>query len=175
MADNKSIEGPTGMCSINRVAKLPVVESTWNAASGMYSKVKESNSFFNNVLSTAESTMQSAVQATQPITQSITDKLEKPIKSVDSVLCSGLDYVEDKIPGIKSPPSEMYENTKNLVYRTVQPAVKCVCDNVQLVSTALSHPCQAGEQCIRFIKNGGNRAVQDQDEQKQVETATKKD
>ncbi|XP_014253876.1 lipid storage droplets surface-binding protein 1-like [Cimex lectularius] len=114
-----SNENKAKMESFERISKLPVVESTVNAAQSMYDKIKESHSIVNSVLSTAESTIKQATEAAQPLT----NKLETPIKKVDTILCSSLDYVEDKIPSIKLPPGEMYQNTKTAINNTVVPAV----------------------------------------------------
>lgn len=57
----------------------------------------------NTVLTKAESTVKQAVDMSKPVT----DKLETPLKKVDSILCSGLDYVESTVPAIKLPPQEV--------------------------------------------------------------------
>lgn len=44
-----------------------------------------------------------AVDKTLPVTA----RLEGPIKKVDSLLCSSLDFVENKIPAVKLPPDEV--------------------------------------------------------------------
>lgn len=56
-----------------------------------------------SVFNKAEGVVNTAKEAVQPITA----QFEGPIKKVDSVVCSGLDYVEDKIPQIKLPPQEV--------------------------------------------------------------------
>ncbi|XP_071455639.1 lipid storage droplets surface-binding protein 2-like isoform X2 [Hetaerina americana] len=99
------------MESMTRLVKIPVVEKTLTAASDVYEKVKESSSALNWTLSTAESTVNKAVETAMPLTA----RLEKPLKTVDSLLCSSLDYVESKVPAVKLPPQEILDTTKTLV------------------------------------------------------------
>lgn len=110
--------------SVNRVAKLPVVEAAIHKATGLYEMAKDSNSVVNYALTTCESTVKTGMEKISPLTTPVVASLEGPIKKVDGILCSGLDYVEDKVPCVKLPPNEMYENTKNYINETVQPAVQ---------------------------------------------------
>ncbi|CAH1955212.1 unnamed protein product [Acanthoscelides obtectus] len=114
---------PTCMESVNRISKLPVVESTIQTATSLYEKVKDYNTVTHWTLSTAESTVQKAVEVGKPIATPVIKNLEGPIKKVDGVFCTGLDYVENKLPVVKMPPNEILESTKEYVHNTVQPAV----------------------------------------------------
>ncbi|XP_075214367.1 lipid storage droplets surface-binding protein 1-like [Lycorma delicatula] len=143
--------------AVSRVSKLPVVENTINAATNVYSMVKDYNPMVTTVFNKAENVVNTAKEVVQPITA----QFEGPIKKVDSVMCSGLDYVEEKIPQIKLQPHEMYESAKNTiistkdsVLSTVEPAVKCICQCAQRVAdmTGLNKVCAAGDDCIFSIK-----------------------
>jgi perilipin-2 len=57
----------------------------------------------NWTLSTAESTVSRAVEHAIPVAE----KLEKPLKRMDTLLCSSLDYVEAKVPAVKLPTHEV--------------------------------------------------------------------
>lgn len=115
---------PTCMESVNRFSKLPVVDSTIKTATSIYEKVKDYNSITQWTLSTAENTMNMAVEVGRPIATPVIRNLEGPIKKVDSVLCSGLDYVENKVPAVKLPAGEIYNSTYGYVSSTVSPAVQ---------------------------------------------------
>ncbi|KAJ3658781.1 hypothetical protein Zmor_010502 [Zophobas morio] len=125
MADTQvtSPMNPTCMESVNRIVKLPVVESSINAATTVYEKVKEYNSVTQWTCNTAESVVNKAVEVGKPIATPIVQGLEGPIKKVDGVFCTGLDYVENKVPAVKLPPGEMYTTTKDYVNNTVTPAI----------------------------------------------------
>ncbi|KAJ8929507.1 hypothetical protein NQ314_017800 [Rhamnusium bicolor] len=126
-----TVAHPTCMESVNRISKLPVVESTIQTATTIYEKVKDYNSVTNWTLSTAENTVNKAVEVGKPIATPVIRNLEGPIKKVDDVLCSGLDYVESKIPAVKLPPGEIYISTKEYVNNTVAPAVQSACAYVE--------------------------------------------
>ncbi|KAJ8938637.1 hypothetical protein NQ318_015936 [Aromia moschata] len=119
---------PTCMESVNRITKLPVVESTINTATNLYEKVKDYNSVTHWTLQTAENTVNKAAELGKPIATPVIRNLERPIKKVDDVLCSGLDYVERKVPAVKLPPTELiqqiYNSTKDFVNTKVTPAVE---------------------------------------------------
>ncbi|XP_050315157.1 lipid storage droplets surface-binding protein 1-like isoform X1 [Anthonomus grandis grandis] len=138
-ATSVAVAPATCMESVNRVAKLPVVESTLQTAHNLYEKVKEYNNVTHWTLQTAEDTAFKAVDIAKPYATPVIKNLEGPIKKVDGVLCSGLDYVESKVPAVKLPPKEIllqiYENTKEYVTPAmetaksyVEPAVKTAKD-----------------------------------------------
>ncbi|KAF4533174.1 hypothetical protein B566_EDAN001716 [Ephemera danica] len=108
------------MESVQRLAKLPVVESSLNIATDVYSRVKEANSVLNWTLSTAESTVSRAVEHALPVAE----RLEKPLKRMDTLLCSSLDYVEAKVPAVKLPTQELLETTSSYVEAKLQPALE---------------------------------------------------
>jgi len=47
------------------------------------------------------------VDIAKPYAAPVIKNFEGPIKKVDDVLCSGLDYVESKVPSVKLPPKEV--------------------------------------------------------------------
>ncbi|XP_014280524.1 lipid storage droplets surface-binding protein 2 [Halyomorpha halys] len=118
---NEQTNGAPGLGSLSKVAQIPIVECTLNKASEMYSKLKGASETVNSVLTSAENTVKNAAQSAQPVTS----KLEGPIQKVDSMLCSGIDFVEEKIPAIKLPPAELAQKTKEaLNTNVVEPAMK---------------------------------------------------
>ncbi|XP_045479103.1 lipid storage droplets surface-binding protein 1-like isoform X3 [Harmonia axyridis] len=140
MAENtqKTIEmAPTCMTSVNRVVKLPVVETTLQTASNVYEKVKDFNGYAKWGFETVENTLYSVVEAGKPYAIDAAVKLDGPIKKVDGVLCSGLDFVEAKVPAVKLPPceiiSQLYNSTKGYVSDTVTPRVDAAYKTVHAV------------------------------------------
>ncbi|CAG9827945.1 unnamed protein product [Diabrotica balteata] len=106
---------PTCLESVNRFSKLPVVDSTIKTATSLYEKVKDLNGLTHWTFSTAETTLCKAVDLGMPIATPVIKNFEGPIKKVDNVLCSGLDYVEEKIPAVKLPTNEV-----SVLYITVK-------------------------------------------------------
>ncbi|KAG8232700.1 hypothetical protein J437_LFUL014718 [Ladona fulva] len=112
----------TQLQSLQRFSKIPVVELMWNHTTGMYEKVKGSNSVVNWTLSSAEATVQKAMQHAAPVAK----RFEQPIQKVDETLCKGLNTLEEKVPIVKEKPEQVYEAAKTYVNATMQPAMEKV-------------------------------------------------
>ncbi|XP_018562337.1 lipid storage droplets surface-binding protein 1 isoform X1 [Anoplophora glabripennis] len=97
--------------SVNRITNLPIVESGWNYAGNIYSKIKGSNSLFYWTLDQAESSFQVAVEVATPAIV----LFKGPISSIDKLVCKSLDIVEHNVPSINLPPEMIYWNTKKYV------------------------------------------------------------
>jgi len=123
MADQQILH----LVSVDRIVRLPIVETSWNIATDIYTKIKKSNSLVSWGLNTAESTVQAAFETTLPAVI----VLEKPIAIVDSLLCRSLDIVEERIPVVTLPPALIYENTKEYVSNIIMLPVLRRADNVK--------------------------------------------
>uniref|UniRef100_V5G204 Lipid storage droplets surface-binding protein 1 n=1 Tax=Anoplophora glabripennis TaxID=217634 RepID=V5G204_ANOGL len=97
--------------SVNRITNLPIVESGWNYAGNIYSKIKGSNSLFYWTLDQAETSFQVAVEVATPAIV----LFKGPISSIDKLVCKSLDIVEHNVPSINLPPEMIYWNTKKYV------------------------------------------------------------
>lgn len=114
---------------MDRLWRLPMVESAWNTSAGMYGYVKNYHPVSNWTLSTAEGAVQMAVHTIAPVAK----KFESPIHAVDEKLCKGLDILEKKVPLVKESPQQVgekikeFQNTaKGYVNATLQPALQTV-------------------------------------------------
>lgn len=129
--------------SVNRISKLPMVESTLQTSKHIYDKVKDFNNLTNWTMSTAENTVHKAMEVGKPYATPVLQSLDGPIKKVDGIICSGLDYVEAKVPAVKLPPGELYTSTKD--YIANNPTVVTACSVVKpAVDTAKSYVATAG-------------------------------
>ncbi|GLH13400.1 Lipid storage droplets surface-binding protein 1 [Gryllus bimaculatus] len=107
--------------SVARISQIPVVETGWQYASGIYNKIKGSNSLVAWSLGTAESTVQAAVEKTIPIV----NVFEKPLSLVDTIVCKSLDLVEERVPVVTLPPELILVSGKEYVSNSiVQPVLK---------------------------------------------------
>jgi len=95
--------GDVHVHSIHRMVDIPVVKSALGYASGFYSRVKGYNPTLESGLSRAEQTVLLVADSAKPVIQ----KLEKPINYADSLVCQGLDKLEEKVPSIKKSPDEL--------------------------------------------------------------------
>lgn len=77
--------------------------------------LQDSNYLVSAALDRAESTAQVAVHKAVEVGRPVAARLQGPIQRVDSALCTGIDYVESKVPAVKLPPKEMYERVVGAV------------------------------------------------------------
>lgn len=114
--------------AMNRISKLPIVESTIETATNVYTKVKDYNTVTNWTLSTTENAVHKAVEIGKPYVAPVVSHLKEPIQKADGLLCTGLDYIEEKLPAVKLPPGEMflqmYNGAKDYVTNTVGTGVE---------------------------------------------------
>jgi len=89
--------------SVHRVFELPVVMSAWQLALQRYEKLKNYSPLVESGLSRAEQTAKYVAETSKPIIH----KLERPITFADSLLCQGLDKIEELVPAIKKSPDEI--------------------------------------------------------------------
>ncbi|XP_039278301.1 lipid storage droplets surface-binding protein 1 isoform X2 [Nilaparvata lugens] len=116
--------------SVNRLSKIPVVETGYNYATAIYDRLKRSNSLVSWGLTSAEAGVLLALEITLPAVS----LLESPIHTVDDLLCRSLDIVEERVPAIHYPPQVIYTRTKDYVSATVvQPVLKRA-DSVKQIS-----------------------------------------
>ena len=127
-----------GLESVNKISQLPVVESTLGLASDLYKKVKDSNSMVSAALDRAESTTQSVVTRAVDMGRPVAARLQGPIQRVDSALCTGIDYVESKVPAVKLPPKEMYERVVGVVCSVCGYGMSKVSEMGQLIGKTAS-------------------------------------
>ncbi|RZF35042.1 hypothetical protein LSTR_LSTR009634 [Laodelphax striatellus] len=116
--------------SVDRLSKIPVVETGYNYATAIYDRLKRSNSLVSWGLTSAEAGVLLALEITLPAVS----LLESPIHTVDDLLCRSLDIVEERVPAIHYPPKVIYTRTKDYVSATVvQPVLKRA-DSVKQIS-----------------------------------------
>lgn len=90
------------------------------------------NTVTNWTLSTAENTAHKAVEIAKPYATPIITQLKEPIQKVDGLLCTGLDYVEEKVPAVKLPPGEvsiilmLVSNINSRIFMYIYIYINCV-------------------------------------------------
>ncbi|CAG9862716.1 unnamed protein product [Phyllotreta striolata] len=124
--------------SVARITNLPIVESGWNYAEGVYKKIKNSNVLVHWTLESAESSAHSVIQAASPALL----MLKGPITSIDQIVCRSLDIVEQTVPSIQLPPEMIYWNTRQYVTevgtKIAQPVLKRADSVKQIGNTVLA-------------------------------------
>jgi len=93
---------------ITRVAQLPLVHSAWGIATDGYSRIKSYNNLVKATLNKAERSILYVAESAKPVIQ----KLDKPLTFADSIACTGLDKLQQKVPAINKSPEELRGETK---------------------------------------------------------------
>uniref|UniRef100_A0A224XNT9 Putative lipid storage droplet-1 n=1 Tax=Panstrongylus lignarius TaxID=156445 RepID=A0A224XNT9_9HEMI len=109
------------MESLNRISKIPVVETGVQYAKIVYGKIKNSNALVQWSLGTVEGSIQRVIDTSLIAVPLI----EMPLTIVDTIVCKSLDSIELRIPAINYPPVVLLNKTKDLVTeKIVQPVIK---------------------------------------------------
>lgn len=107
--------------SIQRISKIPVLETSFNLATGIYGKLKHSNRLMQWGFGTVEDVTSYAIDTSL----SALPMLELPLTVMDNIVCKGLDTVQQRVPAINYPPEKILTTTKSYVAENiVQPVLK---------------------------------------------------
>lgn len=112
MDTNKNADG---IVCTHRLLSLPIFVTMRSAFYNAYSIVKDSHESVASILGSAEDGMRASLDFASPVTNRIADTLEMPLKYIDNAVCVGLDFVEEKMPSVKLPPDEIYENMRDSI------------------------------------------------------------
>ncbi|XP_011647850.1 uncharacterized protein LOC105433997 [Pogonomyrmex barbatus] len=104
-----------GMECTRRLLGLPLFATVTSAFCGAYTAVRGSHESVATILGYVENGMHTSLDFASPVTDKVAGILETPLKAVDSAMCASLDFVEEKIPSVKLPPGQIYENMKDSV------------------------------------------------------------
>lgn len=117
---SKKVELPH-LTSVERIFKIPLVDSGYHIVTIIYGKVKYTNGLVTWGFNTAENTLYTAIDLTKPTVA----LFEQPILIVDSILCKSLDVVEQKVPLVHYSPEVIYHLTRDYASKNVfQPMIK---------------------------------------------------
>uniref|UniRef100_A0A8D9A2S3 Lipid storage droplets surface-binding protein 1 n=2 Tax=Cacopsylla melanoneura TaxID=428564 RepID=A0A8D9A2S3_9HEMI len=117
---NKKVELPH-LTSVDRIFKIPLVDSGYHIVTILYGKVKYTNGLITWGFTTAEKSLFTALDLTKPTVA----MFEQPIMIVDSLLCKSLDSLEQRVPVINYSPEVLYHLTRDYASRNVlQPMMK---------------------------------------------------
>ncbi|KAM5182898.1 perilipin-2 [Callospermophilus lateralis] len=151
---------------VTRVANLPLVSSTYDLVSSAYVSTKDQYPYLKSVCEMAEKgvkTMTSvAVTSTLPIIQ----KLEPQIAVANTYACKGLDKIEEKLPILNQPTSQVVASAKgavtgarDAVTTTVTGAKDSVASTITGVMDKTKGAVTGGVEKTKSVVNGGINTV----------------
>jgi len=103
------------MVCMRRLFDLPVLVSVSSAFRNGYSVVRDSHESVASIFSHVEDGMRTGLSLLSPVNDKVAGALKEPLKTVDNVVCVGLDFVEEKMPSVKLPPGQIYTNVKDSI------------------------------------------------------------
>jgi len=142
---------------MDRIFEIPLISTTYDKATNLYSKTKDSNAFVESTLNFVENFTKTALETAQPIHQA----LEAPLVYANKMACQQLTKLEEKYPNVKLTPEEIvalsknyYEKSslKNNVDKTVAVkdyALEKVKDGRQTVSTLVDNSLTFSESLVK--------------------------
>uniref|UniRef100_I3MAW3 Perilipin n=1 Tax=Ictidomys tridecemlineatus TaxID=43179 RepID=I3MAW3_ICTTR len=151
---------------VTRVANLPLVSSTYDLVSSAYVSTKDQYPYLKSVCEMAEKgvkTMTSvAVTSALPIIQ----KLEPQIAVANTYACKGLDRIEEKLPILNQPTSQVVASAKgavagarDAVTTTVTGAKDSVASTITGVMDKTKGAVTGGVEKTKSVVNGGINTV----------------
>lgn len=100
---------------VTRVANLPLVSSTYDLVSSAYVSTKDQHPYLRSVCEMAEKGVKTVTSVAVTSALPIIQKLEPQIAVANSYACKGLDKIEERLPILNQPTTEIVANAKGAV------------------------------------------------------------
>ncbi|XP_027025213.1 perilipin-2 [Tachysurus fulvidraco] len=107
---------------VTRVAKLPLVSSTYGMVSSLYSSTKDNHPTIKSVCEAAEMGVKMITSAAFTSASPIIGKLEPQICLANDLACKSLDKIEKTLPILQQPSGQLVSSAKDQVTETVNGA-----------------------------------------------------
>lgn len=140
---------------IGRVGNLPVVNSAWTQACGVYQKTKERNSFLNATCRVAESGVGLIATTTKPIV----DRYQPQIKQVDAFACDKLTWVEETYPVITKPTDEVIKEGREKCETLLKPVTDRYNHYKDAYNGMVNRNKERVEGTVQMVKDLGQKSI----------------
>lgn len=100
---------------VMRVANLPLVSSTYDLLSSAYVSTKDQYPYLRSVCEMAEKGVRTVTSVAVTSALPIIQKLEPQIAVANTYACKGLDRMEERLPILNQPTSEIVANARGAV------------------------------------------------------------
>nr|XP_015200618.1 PREDICTED: perilipin-2 isoform X3 [Lepisosteus oculatus] len=158
---------------VARVANLPLVSSTYDMMTSVYSNTKENHPYIKSVCEVAEKSVMTITSVALTSAMPIIQKLEPQIAVANDLACKGLDKIEKTLPILHQPSDKIVANAKDVVTGakdavsiTVMGAKDTVSYTITGVVDKTKGAVQDGVEMTKAVVNGsvntvmGSRVVQ---------------
>ncbi|XP_053484937.1 perilipin-2 [Ictalurus furcatus] len=136
---------------VTRVAKLPLVSSTYGMVSDLYSNTKDNHPTFKSVCEAAEMGVKTLTSVAFTSALPIIGKLEPQISRANDLACKSLDKIEKTLPILRQPSGQLVNSAKDRVTETMNGAK-------ETMSHTLSHVMESVEK-TKMVVSGGVHTV----------------
>ncbi|XP_019508895.1 PREDICTED: perilipin-3 isoform X2 [Hipposideros armiger] len=134
-----SAEEPVQQPSVvDRVANMPLVNSTCNMVSAAYTSTKENHPHVKTICDVAEKGVKTLTAAAVSGAQPILSKLEPQIATASEYAHKGLDKLEENLPILQQQTEKVLADTKELVSSKVSGAREAVSSAKDTVTTRVT-------------------------------------
>lgn len=147
---------------VTRVANLPLVSSTYDLVSSAYVSTKGQHPYLRSVCEMAEKGVKTVTSAAVTSALPIIQKLEPQIAVANTYACKGLDRMEERLPILNQPTSEIVANArgavtgaKAVVTTTVAGAKDSVASTVSGVVDKTKGAVTGSVERTKSVVNGG--------------------
>uniref|UniRef100_A0A8C9RVP2 Perilipin-2-like n=1 Tax=Scleropages formosus TaxID=113540 RepID=A0A8C9RVP2_SCLFO len=98
---------------VTRVVSLPLVSSTYDLVSSVYSSTKDSHPYIKSVREVAEMGVKTITSVALTGAMLLIGKLEPQTAIANDLACKGLDKIEKKLPILHQPSEQIIATAKN--------------------------------------------------------------
>ncbi|XP_008974431.2 perilipin-2 isoform X2 [Pan paniscus] len=100
---------------VTRVVNLPLVSSTYDLMSSAYLSTKDQYPYLKSVCEMAENGVKTITSVAMTSALPIIQKLEPQIAVANTYACKGLDRIEERLPILNQPSTQIVANAKGAV------------------------------------------------------------
>ncbi|XP_029310567.1 perilipin-2-like isoform X2 [Cottoperca gobio] len=123
---------------VERVTSLPLVSSTYDLVSSVYSNTKDTHPYIRTVCEAAEQGVRTITSVAFTTASPIIDKLEPQIAIANDLACKGLDKIERTLPILHQPSEQIVSSAKDVVTTAKGVVTDRVCGAKDTVSDTLT-------------------------------------
>ncbi|XP_026209159.1 perilipin-2 [Anabas testudineus] len=144
---------------VDRVTSLPLVSSTYDMVSSMYSNTKDNHPYIKTVCEAAEQGVRTITSVALTTASPIMGKLEPQIAIANNLACKGLDKIEKNLPILHQPSEQVVSSAKDAVNTAKDVVTVTVSDTLTSVVEKTRGAVQDGVEKTRAVVSGSVSTV----------------
>ncbi|KAI5609540.1 perilipin-2, partial [Silurus asotus] len=146
---------------VTRVAKLPLVSSTYGMVSDLYSNTKDNHPTIKSVCEAAEMGVKTITSAALTGALPIIGKLEPQFTLANDLACKSLDKIEKTLPILHQPSGQLVTSAKDKVTETMNGAKETMSHTLSHVMVRTRGLVQDSMEKTKLVVTGGVHTMMD--------------